>query len=244
MNWLLSLLNCFIVASLYFDSAKTAHIPNEKPRRNEVIKFMEVWNKSYCRPIETLIDILQEHPNEVEYIFKPSCVLLMRCGGCCNDEGLECVPTEVHDVTMEVMKIKPHQGDHISQMNFVQHSKCICRPKKERRETEKSHCEPCSEKRKHLFIQDPESCKCSCKFTHLRCKSKRLELNEHSCRCEKPRRRHRHEGQNEHSTLNSIRFLEENKKHKESFLERRKKAVCDLCRYIIKRPSIIQNTCC
>ncbi|XP_041044292.1 vascular endothelial growth factor Ab isoform X3 [Carcharodon carcharias] len=200
MNWLLSLLNCFIVASLYFDSAKTAHIPNEKPRRNEVIKFMEVWNKSYCRPIETLIDILQEHPNEVEYIFKPSCVLLMRCGGCCNDEGLECVPTEVHDVTMEVMKIKPHQGDHISQMNFVQHSKCICRPKKERRETEK--------------------------------------------RCEKPRRRHRHEGQNEHSTLNSIRFLEENKKHKESFLERRKKAVCDLCRYIIKRPSIIQNTCC
>ncbi|XP_038654943.1 vascular endothelial growth factor Ab isoform X2 [Scyliorhinus canicula] len=143
---------------------------------------MEVWNKSYCRPIETLVDILQEHPTEVEHIFKPSCVLLMRCGGCCSDEGLECVPTEVHDVTMEVMKIKPHQGDHITQMNFVQHSKCICRPKKDRGEIEKSHCAPCSEKRKHLFIQDPESCKCSCKFTHLRCKSKRLELNERSCR--------------------------------------------------------------
>ncbi|XP_067884012.1 vascular endothelial growth factor Ab isoform X2 [Heterodontus francisci] len=212
MNSLLSLLNCFLAALLYFHSAKTAHIPGEGPRRNEVIKFMEVWNKSYCRPIETLIDILQEHPDELEYIFKPSCVPLMRCGGCCNDESLECVPTEVHNVTMEIMKIKPHHGEHIRPMHFVQHSKCICRPKKESKETQKSkpkrgkgkgqkrrkkknrvkqcrpHCEPCSEKRKHLYIQDPETCKCSCKFTHLRCKSKRLELNERSCRCEKPRR--------------------------------------------------------
>ncbi|XP_072356306.1 vascular endothelial growth factor Ab isoform X3 [Scyliorhinus torazame] len=188
MNSFLSSVNCFLVALLYFNMPEAAHIPDERPRRSEVIKFMEVWNKSYCRPIETLVDILQEHPTEVEHIFKPSCVLLMRCGGCCSDEGLECVPTEVHDVAMEVMKIKPHQGDHITQMNFVQHSKCICRPKKEKGEIEKSHCAPCSEKRKHLFIQDPQSCKCSCKFTHLRCKSKRLELNERSCRCEKPRR--------------------------------------------------------
>ncbi|XP_048452901.1 vascular endothelial growth factor A isoform X4 [Rhincodon typus] len=212
MNSLLSLLNCFLVTLLYFDTAKMAHIPNEKPRRSEVIKFMEVWNRSHCQPMEILVDILQEYPEEVEHIFKPSCVLLRRCAGCCSDEGLECVPTEVNEVTMEVMKIKPHQGNHLSQMHFVEHSKCVCRPKKDRRDAAKSkpkrgkgkgqrrrrkkirarqsrpHCEPCSEKRKHLFIQDPQSCKCSCKFTHLRCKSKRLELNEHSCRCEKPRR--------------------------------------------------------
>ncbi|XP_062896693.1 vascular endothelial growth factor A-like isoform X4 [Mobula hypostoma] len=188
MNSLLSLLNCLLAALLYFHSAKMAHIPNDGLRRNEVIKFMEVWRKSYCRPIETLIDILQEHPDEVEYIFKPSCVPLMRCGGCCNDESLECVPVEVHNVTMEIMKIKPHHGENLSLMHFVQHSKCICRPKKEGEETQKSHCEPCSEKRKHLFVQNPETCKCSCKFTHLRCKSRGLELNERSCRCEKPRR--------------------------------------------------------
>lgn len=50
------------------------------------------------------------------------------------------------------------------------------------------HCEPCSERRKHLFVQDPQTCKCSCKFTDSRCKSRQLELNERTCRCEKPRR--------------------------------------------------------
>lgn len=55
-----------------------------------VVKFMDVYQRSYCRPIETLVDIFQEYPDEIEYIFKPSCVPLMRCGGCCNDEGRVC----------------------------------------------------------------------------------------------------------------------------------------------------------
>lgn len=63
---------------------------------------MDVYQRSYCRPIETLVDIFQEYPDEIEYIFKPSCVPLMRCGGCCNDEGLECVPTEEFNITMQV----------------------------------------------------------------------------------------------------------------------------------------------
>lgn len=42
---------------------------------------MDVYQRSYCRPIETLVDIFQEYPDEIEYIFKPSCVPLMRCGG-------------------------------------------------------------------------------------------------------------------------------------------------------------------
>ncbi|XP_025053615.1 vascular endothelial growth factor A isoform X4 [Alligator sinensis] len=98
---------------------------------NEVIKFLDVYERSYCRTIETLVDIFQEYPDEVEYIFKPSCVPLMRCAGCCGDEGLECVPGEVHNVTMEIMRIKPHQSQHIAYMSFLQHSKCECRPKKD-----------------------------------------------------------------------------------------------------------------
>uniref|UniRef100_A0A8D2MYQ7 Vascular endothelial growth factor A n=1 Tax=Zonotrichia albicollis TaxID=44394 RepID=A0A8D2MYQ7_ZONAL len=98
---------------------------------NEVIKFLEVYERSFCRTIETLVDIFQEYPDEVEYIFKPSCVPLMRCAGCCGDEGLECVPVDVYNVTMEIMRIKPHQSQHISHMSFLQHSKCDCRPKKD-----------------------------------------------------------------------------------------------------------------
>lgn len=67
-----------------------------------VVKFMDVYQRSYCRPIETLVDIFQEYPDEIEYIFKPSCVPLMRCAGCCNDEALECVPTSENNITMQV----------------------------------------------------------------------------------------------------------------------------------------------
>ncbi|GAB5571557.1 vascular endothelial growth factor A isoform X1 [Prionailurus iriomotensis] len=105
---------------------------------HEVVKFMDVYQRSYCRPIETLVDIFQEYPDEIEYIFKPSCVPLMRCGGCCNDEGLECVPTEEFNITMQIMRIKPHQGQHIGEMSFLQHSKCECRPKKDRAKEKKS----------------------------------------------------------------------------------------------------------
>lgn len=76
-----------------------AHV---SPFFHAVVKFMDVYQRSYCRPIETLVDIFQEYPDEIEFIFKPSCVPLMRCGGCCNDESLECVPTEEFNITMQV----------------------------------------------------------------------------------------------------------------------------------------------
>ncbi|XP_040839385.1 vascular endothelial growth factor A-like isoform X2 [Ochotona curzoniae] len=87
----------------------------------------------------------------------------------------------------QIMRIKPHQGQHIGEMSFLQHNKCECRPKKDRARQE-NPCGPCSERRKHLFVQDPQTCKCSCKNTDSRCKARQLELNERTCRCDKPRR--------------------------------------------------------
>nr|KAF6363907.1 vascular endothelial growth factor A [Pipistrellus kuhlii] len=103
------------------------------------------------------------------------------------------------------MRIRIHKVQHIGEMSFLQHSKCECRPKKERARQEKKSvrgkgkgqkrkrkksrpCGPCSERRKHLFVQDPQTCKCSCKNTDSRCKARQLELNERTCRCDKPRR--------------------------------------------------------
>nr|C0K3N5.1 RecName: Full=Vascular endothelial growth factor A; Short=VEGF-A; Flags: Precursor [Vipera ammodytes ammodytes]ACN22042.1 vascular endothelial growth factor A166 isoform precursor [Vipera ammodytes ammodytes] len=192
MNFLLSWIHWGLAALLYFHNAKVLQAAPAQGdgdrQQGEVISFLTVYERSACRPVETMVDIFQEYPDEVEYIFKPSCVALMRCGGCCNDEALECVPTEVYNVTMEIMKLKPFQSQHIHPMSFQQHSKCECRPKKEVRIRQENHCEPCSERRKHLYKQDPLTCKCSCKFTDSRCKSKQLELNERTCRCEKPRR--------------------------------------------------------
>ncbi|XP_055741079.1 vascular endothelial growth factor Ab isoform X1 [Salvelinus fontinalis] len=182
-----------------------------------VISFMEVYNKSLCQPRELLVEIAQEYPEEVEHIFIPSCVVLTRCAGCCNDEMLECTPTSTHNMTMEIKRIKPQRQENDIFMSFTEHSACECRPKKEvkeqrqkkprkgkgkgqKRKRKKNHdqknrevqCEPCcdgcSERRKQGFIQDPLTCQCSCRNSNAHCRARYLELNERTCRCDKPRR--------------------------------------------------------
>lgn len=64
--------------------------------------FQEVWGRSFCRTIEKLVEVVQEYPTEVEHIYSPSCVPLVRCAGCCGDENLECHPTRTTNVTMQV----------------------------------------------------------------------------------------------------------------------------------------------
>ncbi|NP_001020281.1 vascular endothelial growth factor A precursor [Ovis aries] len=140
MNFLLSWVHWSLALLLYLHHAKwsqAAPMAEGGQKPHEVMKFMDVYQRSFCRPIETLVDIFQEYPDEIEFIFKPSCVPLMRCGGCCNDESLECVPTEEFNITMQIMRIKPHQSQHIGEMSFLQHNKCECRPKKDKARQEK-----------------------------------------------------------------------------------------------------------
>ncbi|NXW82332.1 PLGF factor, partial [Alopecoenas beccarii] len=92
-----------------------------------VLTFREIWNRSFCRPLEQLVDVITEFPNEVEYIFRPSCVSLQRCGGCCGDEGLRCVPVETSKVTMQLLKIKPNGEAPYVEMAFTEHKQCECR---------------------------------------------------------------------------------------------------------------------
>lgn len=70
-----------------------------------VVAFTDVYNKSMCRPREMLVEVHQEYPDDIEHIFIPSCVVLMRCAGCCNDEMLECTPTATRNITLEVRKL-------------------------------------------------------------------------------------------------------------------------------------------
>lgn len=67
-----------------------------------VLMFQEVWGRSFCRTIEKLVEVVQEYPTEVEHIYSPACVPLIRCAGCCGDENLECHPTQTTNVTMQV----------------------------------------------------------------------------------------------------------------------------------------------
>ncbi|XP_043931668.1 vascular endothelial growth factor B isoform X2 [Protopterus annectens] len=157
----------------------------ENSRSPEVIKWLEVYNRSFCQPRDVIVDINAEYPEEVEYIFMPSCVVLKRCAGCCVDEELECVPVRTQTVIMQIMKRKYLQSQMV-EMQFLQHNQCECRPKRETKvKPERSQCSPCTEKRRHL---NPETCECTCKMTQQRCRAKGLELNERNCRCETVRR--------------------------------------------------------
>ncbi|XP_018949927.1 vascular endothelial growth factor A-A-like isoform X4 [Cyprinus carpio] len=193
MNFAVRVLQLFLVTLLYFSAVKSAYIPSEEGRSTyEVVPFMEVYNRSLCRPREVLVEIQQEYPDDTEHIFIPSCVVLTRCAGCCNDEMMECTPTVTYNITLEIKRVKPlrHQGDFF--MSFVEHSECQCREKKDILEKKENQCEPCcsrcSERRRKLFVQDPETCQCSCKNSEANCRSRQLELNERTCRCDQPRR--------------------------------------------------------
>ncbi|KAM9468157.1 vascular endothelial growth factor Ab isoform 2-T2 [Clarias gariepinus] len=225
MNLAVRLLQLFCVTLLYFSAVKSAYIPKENGgSTNEVVPFTEVYNKSMCRPREVLVEVHQEYPEDIDHIFIPSCVVLMRCAGCCNDEMLECTPTATRNITMEVQKLKPLRIKRNYPMSFAEHIECECRVKKEILDkTEQSplchrnssepmrhglnmdmasgmktlavvstHCKPCcstcSERRRRLFIQDPETCQCTCKHSEADCKQRQLELNERTCKCDKPRR--------------------------------------------------------
>ncbi|XP_062916474.1 protein FosB-like isoform X3 [Mobula hypostoma] len=104
-----------------------------------VVPFEEVWNRSYCRTIEVLVDVVREYPSQSEYIFKPSCVPLLRCAGCCGDEKLRCTAREMYNVTIQVIKLKPLE--HVTkqeEMIFTEHSSCECRPRRKRLKGDRS----------------------------------------------------------------------------------------------------------
>uniref|UniRef100_A0A3B4TAS1 Placental growth factor b n=1 Tax=Seriola dumerili TaxID=41447 RepID=A0A3B4TAS1_SERDU len=86
-----------------------------------MLMFQEVWGRSFCRTIEKLVEVVQEYPTEVEHIYSPSCVPLVRCAGCCGDENLECHPTHTTNVTMQ-------PGQEYVEMTFVEHQTCECSP--------------------------------------------------------------------------------------------------------------------
>ncbi|XP_023203321.1 vascular endothelial growth factor A isoform X3 [Xiphophorus maculatus] len=137
MNFIDSLTLLFLTLS----AVKSAHIPEKTERRpHDVIPLMEVYNKSLCQPREVLVDILQEYPEEVEHIFIPSCVVLKRCAGCCSDEMLQCTPTAMYNVTMEIKRIKLQRQQNDIFMSFTEHSACECRLKTEVRE-KKEKCD-------------------------------------------------------------------------------------------------------
>ncbi|KAM3851200.1 placenta growth factor isoform 1-T1 [Vipera latastei] len=129
----MQLLRGFLVAlALHMVGAqkKDVVLQNSTTER-AVVSFFDVWNRSSCQPLEKLVSVVSEYPHEVEHVFKPSCVSLRRCCGCCRDEALQCVPVEMANITMELKKINPENQLPFMELSFTEHRKCECRPRQD-----------------------------------------------------------------------------------------------------------------
>ncbi|KAL4613144.1 placenta growth factor [Arapaima gigas] len=131
MNFFAYIIHITAVMHLHGLPAQTFVTSSAKNSTSEVMPFQKVWERSFCRTIEKLVEVVQEYPGEVEHIFSPTCIPLVRCAGCCGDENLECYPTLTYNVTMQLLKIKPAEGyQEYVDMTFMEHKACDCRPKK------------------------------------------------------------------------------------------------------------------
>ncbi|KAL7992566.1 hypothetical protein Chor_016822 [Crotalus horridus] len=118
----MQLLRGFLVAlALHMVGAQKKDVVLQNSTTDRVVvSFFDVWNRSSCQPLEKLVSVVSEYPHEVEHVFKPSCVSLRRCCGCCRDEALQCVPVEMANITMEVV-----EDQHVDSPAIIMHACCL-----------------------------------------------------------------------------------------------------------------------
>ncbi|XP_054855784.1 snake venom vascular endothelial growth factor toxin vammin-like isoform X2 [Eublepharis macularius] len=138
-GWRMRAAGHLLAAALLGCALGPQRAPSSDPATG-VVPFEEVWSRSYCRARETLVDVLSEFPHQAEHIFKPPCVPLRRCAGCCGDESLECAPVETRRVDLQVVQVSPTLGTtQEAELTFLEHTQCVCRPRRKRLKNERHH---------------------------------------------------------------------------------------------------------
>ncbi|XP_070621023.1 snake venom vascular endothelial growth factor toxin HF-like isoform X2 [Erythrolamprus reginae] len=92
------------------------------------IHYMQLHRRSSCQPREVLVSVQREHPQEIAHFFRPSCVALQRCRGCCNNDRLKCFAVTKRTVRLQVNGKK--LTSQMEGMKFTEHLACECRPQR------------------------------------------------------------------------------------------------------------------
>ncbi|XP_072113783.1 vascular endothelial growth factor C isoform X1 [Mobula birostris] len=98
----------------------------------EILKSIDFeWKKTQCMPREVSLDVGKEFGSATNTIFKPSCVSVYRCGGCCNSEGITCMNTSTSYVSKTLFEITVpiSQVPKPITISVANHTACRCMSK-------------------------------------------------------------------------------------------------------------------
>nr|XP_020465907.1 vascular endothelial growth factor D [Monopterus albus] len=94
----------------------------------EILKAIdEEWQRTQCMPREACVDVAKELGTDPSLFFKPPCVSVHRCGGCCNQEGVICRNTTAVDVNKTVLSVIPFKFvPEPVLIKVANHTECTC----------------------------------------------------------------------------------------------------------------------
>uniref|UniRef100_U3FAK1 Vascular endothelial growth factor C n=1 Tax=Micrurus fulvius TaxID=8637 RepID=U3FAK1_MICFL len=98
----------------------------------EILKSIDnEWRKTQCMPREVTVDVGKESGATTNIFFKPPCVSIYRCGGCCNSEGLQCmnISTSYVSKTLFEITVPLSHGPKPVTISFANHTSCRCMSK-------------------------------------------------------------------------------------------------------------------
>lgn len=95
----------------------------------DVLKSIELeWRKTQCMPREVCVDVGREFGAPTNIFYKPPCVSVYRCGGCCHSEDKQCrnISTGYLSKTLFEITVPITQGTKPVTISVANHTQCSC----------------------------------------------------------------------------------------------------------------------
>ncbi|KAM9314096.1 vascular endothelial growth factor C [Pholidichthys leucotaenia] len=95
----------------------------------DILKSIESeWRKTQCVPREVCVDVGREFGAPTNVFYKPPCVSVYRCGGCCHSEDKQCrnISSAYLSKTLFEIRVPVTQGSKPVTISVANHTQCSC----------------------------------------------------------------------------------------------------------------------